>query len=264
MQAGNKFFGGIMNKGFWEDAEVIDLFSEVEKVKREKGHLKQAFFTHAKKYTRKPNSVRNYYYAEVDNLLRNRLRARKLNIDLRFHKKQAVEFFTNREKEDVISKIKQLVKDGNSVRQACLKLSGGNIALMLRYQNKYRNEVLKEKKDNKTVNILEFKSKQQSLSQTDINSLFLGLVKLVRKTALEEASQEIFKEKEALTTSLNKAINEARKKEQQLFLCQEQLEHLKEENKRLQQIVDLKKANRAKLLSEKLSKYKAGSKEIAK
>ena len=52
----------------WKNVEVKDLFEAVEDCKKRGEPLKLAFVSHANKYSRKPNSVRNYYYKEVENL----------------------------------------------------------------------------------------------------------------------------------------------------------------------------------------------------
>ena len=255
-----------MNKGLWNDAEVIDLFSTIEKIKKENKTIKEGFLLHAKKYTRKPNSVRNYYYHEIDNLFKDKQRAKKLGINLANHQKQDISFFSEKETQSVVTDIQNLVNKGLSVRKACLKLSGGNVDLMLRLQNKYRNEILKDKKESSknTVNILEFKNKQKSLSENDLNSLFMGLVKLVKKTAIEEASQAIRKEKDSISFMLKKTLSDLSSKEKEVELLKEKVLRLEEENQKLSRHIDYKKAARIKLLTEKLAKYNVAKKEIVK
>ena len=51
-----------MKKGIWSNQEVKELFNQVEQTKKSGRPLKDAFSAHAERYTRKPNSVRNYYY----------------------------------------------------------------------------------------------------------------------------------------------------------------------------------------------------------
>ena len=104
--------GGNMFEGKWQNEEIKDLFLEVEKAKENKKSLKEAFKNHAQKYDRRPNSVRNYYYHEVDLLLRNKSEAKFLNIDISKHKKQQVKFFSESEGEKIVDSIKELVKKG--------------------------------------------------------------------------------------------------------------------------------------------------------
>lgn len=54
--------------GLWEEEEVKTLFQLVEDCKKNNISIKEAFLKHSQLYARKPNSVRNYYYHEVDNL----------------------------------------------------------------------------------------------------------------------------------------------------------------------------------------------------
>lgn len=253
-----------MFEGKWEDVEVIDLFKEVENVKEKNESIKKAFIIHAEKYSRRPNSVRNYYYHEVDDLLKNRTRLKKLGINISKHKKQEVKFFSEQEGEKIVKEINKLVLKGDSVRQACLKLSGGNIALMLRYQNKYRNSLLKKQNETPTkpVNILEYKNRQKSLSDTDINSLFLGLVKLVKKMAYEQATMTIFKEKESMSTLLKKALIDLNNSEKEIKILKESQKELEKENKNLiEKISSLRLAN-AKVLTQKLNELKEKTQHI--
>lgn len=245
-----------MFEGKWENNEVIDLFRIVEEVKAEKKSIKEAFLVHANKYQRRPNSVRNYYYHEVDDLLKNKNRQKELEIDLAKHKKQEVKFFSEKEGDKIVEEINKLVKNGNSVRQACLKLSGGNVALMLRYQNKYRNYRLKKNEVTKTVNILDFKNKQKSLTDFDISSLFNGLVKLIKKSAYEEADFQVRKEKESLKFLLKKTLVELTKKEKEFEEIKERYKSLEDENKSLLQKLSNLRVEKAKILTEKLSSLK--------
>ena len=67
-------------KGVWNNSEVASLFKVIEEKKEKGASLRRAFEEHAKKYNRKPNSVRNYYYQEIDKLCRDGARVKKLKI----------------------------------------------------------------------------------------------------------------------------------------------------------------------------------------
>jgi len=54
-----------INNGKWKEQEVKELFSTVEECKRKGQPISNAFSAHALKYSRRCNSVRNYYYAEL-------------------------------------------------------------------------------------------------------------------------------------------------------------------------------------------------------
>lgn len=172
----------------WNDEEVVALFDEVEKVKFDKKRLKQAFENHAKNFNRKPNSVRNYYYFELENLKNDEKRQKNLKIDLKKHEKTQFLFFNKDEEEKIIKQIDELVDEGCSVRNACLKLSNGDLKLMTRLINKYQNLKRKEAESKK---IIRFEKRQKTLTESDINSLFMGLVKLIKSNANESLAQEL-------------------------------------------------------------------------
>ena len=92
-------------KGVWNNSEVISLFKVIEEKKEEGLSLRQAFEEHAKKYNRKPNSVRNYYYQEIDKLGKDGARAKKLKIDLNKHIKNRSESFSKEEEQALVGEI---------------------------------------------------------------------------------------------------------------------------------------------------------------
>ena len=236
-----------MKKGLCKDEEVKSLFQYVEEVKRSNEPLKNAFILHAKKYGRKPNSVRNYYYHEVDNLSDDSVRAKKLKIDMKNHEKNEINYFSESEEMELMKEIENLVKEGNSVRKACLNLSGGDVDKMLRYQNKYRNYLAK-KKDNDKSNIIKFtKKKAEILTESDINSLFMGLVRLVKRTAVEELANKMKEERESSNYLLRKALVDLNKKDKEIKQLKADFINLKMENSKLMQ-------NMIKLKCDKASK----------
>lgn len=80
-------------------------------------------------------------------------------------------------------------------------------------------------------NIVKFK--QKFLTDNDINSLFLGLVKLIKKNAQETVEERARQEKQNSATLLKEAYLELSKKEKELFSVKENLKSLKLENERL-------------------------------
>ncbi len=204
----------------WNDKEVVDLFKGVEAAKSEQKALKEAFKKHATTYGRKQNSVRNYYYHEVDNLKGDAKRCKRLGINLSVHDKTHFKSFDKTAEEDLFEEIEKLMQEGLSVRSACLKLSKGDLTLMTRYQNKYQNMKRKLKADN----IIQFR--QRILTDSDINSLFLGLVKLIKRNALEE-------ERGKGELLLKKAFDELGEKERQIEQLKTEFEKLKTENFKL-------------------------------
>ena len=204
----------------WSDEEVKSLFNTVEE-KRGKGEsLKNAFSMHAQKFHRKGNSVRNYYYHEVDNLGKDDARRTRLNIDLKKHIKNRLVPFSKEQEEKFLSEVKALTDKGMSVRSACFKLSNGDMTLMTRLQNKFQN--LKKEKAEKQDNIITFKTRK-TLTDADINSLFAGLVKLVKKNAYEEVNVKIKEEKETSEYLLKEAYLELNKKEKEINKLKDEL-----------------------------------------
>ncbi len=211
----------------WNDDEVKSLFNEVEYCKNNQQALRMAFVLHAKKFKRKPNSVRNYYYKEVDNLASNEQRCKRLGIALEKHQKTHFVAFDEKEEEKLLKDVSEMVASGKSVRAACQILSGGNLSLMTRLQNKYQNSKKKES------NVIPFRQKQKLLTENDINSLFMGLVKLIKKTAIEDFMEKTKLEKQSSSFLLKKAFLDLNKKDKQIADLRADFEKLKEENKTL-------------------------------
>lgn len=214
----------------WSDEEVKNLFAEVEKCKEGGVSNKEAFEEHAQKYGRKANSVRNYYYAEVDNLKKDNIRAKRLQIEIEKHKKAGYSRFDKEQESDLLKQVKDLEHCGFSVRSACQKISGGNLTLMTRLQNKYQNL---KKKSLRQDNVVMFSAKQKTLSESDLNSLFLGLVKLIKKTAVEEIEQKVKLERQSSNFLLKKAFIDLNKKDKKIGELSNEFEILKSENQKL-------------------------------
>ena len=182
----NNHSKGECMQGIWDENEVKQLFQEVEKCKEQNLPIKNAFIRHGEKFARKPNSVRNYYYHEVDNLSIDKSRLEKLGIDLSKHEKNEISFFSQAEECFIVGEIDRLKKEGMSVRKACLTLAKGDAELMLRYQNKYRNR----KTEDAGEKIIAFKKPVKGLSDEEVQSLFMGLVRLVKKNAILEGEEK--------------------------------------------------------------------------
>ena len=238
----------------WGDEEVKFLFSEVEKCKDEKLPLREAFSVHAEKFGRKQNSVRNYYYADVENLKKDKARLTRLGISLDKHGKSYFKKFEKDEEEKLLKQIKKFKQSGFSVRQACEKLSGGDLAEMTRLQNKYQNLTKRKMPDN----VIAFK-KERLLTESDINSLFMGLVKLIRKTAVDELMEKTRIEKESSAYLLKRAFMDLNKKDKQITALRAEFENLKNENRAL-----LEKIEESKFLKNEKLKKKLAVKPIQK
>lgn len=252
-------------KGIWDNSEVQALFNEVEDCKNKNKTLREAFLSHAQKYNRQPNSVRNYYYHEVDSLGKDATRLKKLGINLAMHKKNSIIYFSQEEENRLMEEISNMVAKGVSVRKACFTLSGGDVGQMLRYQNKYRNYLAKQKQDNtnsfapKTSwtpnydNIVPFKKTQKSLSEADVQSLFLGLVRLVKKNALIEKEEKYQTEINNANNLLRQALAQLNYQEREFEKLKSEYLQLKTENQRLTENLIQNKCEKASNLNNKKS-----------
>lgn len=252
------FLEGIMK--VWSDEEVKALFSEVENLKKNGYPLVDAFLNHGKKFLRKPNSVRNYYYHEVDNLLSDRSRCKKLEIDIEKHTKKHFKNFDKEQEGELFDQIDALVRNGLSVRGACLKLSNGDLTTMTRFQNKYQNmkrklvqnitkdgrKNISNLKNSQMGEVIPFKANAKGLTDNDINSLFLGLVKLIKKSAQEEAQN-------TPSDLLKRAFENLNEKNNEITRLKLEFERLKRENGRLMQKVEGKQSKK-KVLENHLAK----------
>ncbi len=239
-----------MKNGIWDNQEVKDLFLSIEKIKESGLPLRQAFIDHAKKYKRQPNSVRNYYYHEVDNLVKDEKRLKELNIDMTKHRKSEIQYFTEEEENSLLEKIDKLIKSGCSVRKACLSLSNGDVNQMLRFQNKYRNFKAKEKplvKDN----IIKFTKKKQSITDSELQALFMGLVRLVKRNAQEEVGEQMKDFVDKANYQLRQTIVALNNKEREYKELKEQFLKIKEENSKLVKDVFKLKCDKASKLKQK-------------
>lgn len=234
----------------WKNEEVKSLFEAVEDCKKKGEPLRLAFISHAKKYSRKPNSVRNYYYKEVENLKIDQKRCEILGISLKNHEKTHFLHFSEGQEKKLLEDIDKLVSSGDSVRTACQKLSGGDLTLMTRLQNKYQNL----KKRNEKDNIIVFKQRQKLLTENDINSLFMGLVKLIKKTAIDEFMEKTKLEKESSAYLLKKAFVDLGRKDKQISALREEFEVLKKENASLKTKLEGISLDKTKMLKSHLEK----------
>lgn len=195
----------------WKEEKIKELFEIVEEHKSNNKPVMSAFKIFAQKNGRKVNSVRNFYYQEVENLKVNRELSEKLKINLDRHEKNNFAKFDERQTQKLLDFIKNKQKEGKSVRNACLELANNDARLMVRYQNKYRAI-------SKTENsgVISFPVQQKllphKLTDEEIKSLFLGLVKLVKKSAMSEVDEKMRRETEFANDALRKTLVEVTKK----------------------------------------------------
>ena len=110
----------------WSESENKLLWETADEAQQQGLPLKAVFEQIARQTGRRPNSIRNYYYAQVRN------REDGQAPTARFVP------FTQPEVDWLMEQVLIARAEGQSVRSCLQKLSGGDHSLMLRYQNKYR------------------------------------------------------------------------------------------------------------------------------
>ena len=118
----------------WSESENKLLWEAADEAQQQGLPLKAVFEQIARQTGRRPNSIRNYYYAHV------RQRDDGKAPQARFVP------FTQPEVDWLMEQVLIARSAGQSVRACLQKLSGGDHSLMLRYQNKYR-AVIKSRPD---------------------------------------------------------------------------------------------------------------------
>ncbi len=195
----------------WKDDQIIELFKFIEEKKEKHQSLLSIFKEFAILHNRKPNSVRNYYYLELGELQQNQGKLKRLNIDLSKHEKLSQVRFEQTEEQEIVKNILMLNSQGKSVRKACLELAQGDLTKMIRYQNKYRNilkndpeminkiarslqvkgvSIAPRERKTKPDNVFVMPKQNTAMSDKDIEALFMGLVRLVKRVAAEQAEQK--------------------------------------------------------------------------
>lgn len=262
--------GEFMMQSKWSNVEVKKLFQTVEKYKNENKSLLDAFKEFAKKSNRKPNSVRNYYYLEIRELSQNIERQKKLGIDLSNHKVNFSDKFSEEETKNLIKEILRQKCMGVSVRKSCLNLADGDLSKMVRFQNKFRNisatnrklyeQCLSELKieglgiKSEKRNVVYMKPQERKLSDEDVNSLFLGLINLVKKTAIENVEKSLVSETEFANTTLRQTLSKLSQAEKTVSALSSELTSLQIENKKIREENILLKTKIAKFMSQQIIK----------
>ena len=119
----------------WRQRETERLFELAGQAQQAGRPLKSVFDAVAAETGRRPNSVRNYYYARV----------RETDGPGQGHRR-AFEAFTETEADALVEAVLAAQASGESVRSCTLRLAAGSDKAMLRYQNKYRS-MLKNNRD---------------------------------------------------------------------------------------------------------------------
>ena len=118
----------------WSDTENKLLWETADEAQQQGLPLKAVFEQIARQTGRRPNSIRNYYYAQVRQHDGGEARPARFVP------------FTQQEVDWLMEQVLVARSAGQSVRSCLQKLAGGDHSLMLRYQNKYR-AVIKSRPD---------------------------------------------------------------------------------------------------------------------
>ncbi len=131
-----------MNKinGYTEE-EAQSLVKYVCEGKGQGKTLTRIFGEYAEKTGRARGSVRNYYYALLKCGQKEEVKKLLSGTEL---KAETIRPFTDEETDKILRAILTEKSKGISVRRAVLELAKGDDKLMLRYQNKYRNVIMKQ------------------------------------------------------------------------------------------------------------------------
>lgn len=113
----------------WSEFENNLLWETADEAQQQGLPLKAVFERIAEKTGRRPNSIRNYYYAQVQKREGGAERAARFVP------------FTQQEVDWLMEQVLTARSQGQSVRSCLQKLSDGDHSLMLRYQNKYRSVI---------------------------------------------------------------------------------------------------------------------------
>lgn len=114
--------------GGWQQQEIDALAKSIEEAARSGQSLRSVFERMGQQLGRKPNSIRNFYYAQVRE-------------DGGKPRAMPFETFAPDEVESLIRSVLTARARGMSVRACVRELAGGDRTKMLRYQNKYRSTV---------------------------------------------------------------------------------------------------------------------------
>lgn len=116
--------------GGWQKQEIDALQRSIDEAAQTGESLRSVFERMSRELGRKPNSIRNFYYAQV--------RAQEGGAAGRA---LPFETFSQEEVERLIEQVLTARAQGMSVRACVRELSGGDRTRMLRYQNKYRSTI---------------------------------------------------------------------------------------------------------------------------
>lgn len=116
--------------GGWQKSEIDALTRRVDEAAKTGESLRSVFDQLGQELGRKPNSIRNFYYAQV-----------RAQGEEGMGRALPFETFSPDEVEQLVRSVLTARAQGMSVRACVRKLAAGDQTLMLRYQNKYRSTI---------------------------------------------------------------------------------------------------------------------------
>ena len=112
----------------WRQEETTQLFTAVQEASHQGRPLRTVFEALSHDLGRKPNSIRNYYYACLHQ-----------QPDAQAMRPSSFTLFTPEETHEVLRQVLLARGQGRSVRSGVMEMAGGDRSLMLRYQKMYRS-----------------------------------------------------------------------------------------------------------------------------
>lgn len=223
-------------KAKWSENQIVNLFKLVETNNKNNISTLDSFREFAKQTNRNALSVRNFYYQFIKQLQSDNNFAKKLNINLDNHKIQKFSHFNKESENNLKQKVDGLIKQGYSIRSACEILSNGNVKEMLRLQNKYRS-LTKQATVIKFPSLTNNATKKSTLTDGEITSLFLGLVKLVKESAISNAKDDCEKYIQNKVTEKRREVILLEQKNLEINMLNKQVADLKNKNKELNNLL---------------------------
>ena len=182
-----------MKKSKWTTSQINQLLEAA----KNSNNRSQVFSQIAAQTGRKADSVRNFYY--------------KLISDMEEHGKNIFVPFAETDVDNLLREIILGYSRGESIRSVCLKLGNNDKGAMLRFQNKYRVILAKEpsridkmvadlegqgylvknptQRSNPFANVITMPTAESALSDADINNLFMGLVRLIKRNSNDQVEK---------------------------------------------------------------------------
>ena len=186
-----------MTRG-WTNKEKEELIKLAVKATAKKIPLKDVFENFGKKYNRKGDSVRNFYYAVLsESKLRGELITGIEKVD--------IEMFGEKEVVNFMSSIMNQCANGATVRGAIMKITKDKTK-MLRYQNKYRNLV---KCESSIIYKIMEKQKMSGRYFDPFKKVVVELSETPLKVLVSDDKLRLRKEADSLSEKIN-AMNDAK------------------------------------------------------